>query len=171
MASKIVGVYKTRDAATGRLIPTPITDRFWPKVSKDHHPRGCWEWLGAVSKNGRGAIHWRGQMWIAYRVSYVLTHGEIPSGLLVCHSCDNPACVNPAHLWLGTNSDNLRDMREKGRSGTGEENTQAKLKADQVLDIRKMRTLGNSAASIARKYGVSRSTVAAICAGQRWKHI
>jgi hypothetical protein len=93
-------------------------DRFISKVKKK--PSGCWEWQGTMKKNGYGIFQDRtregsGKQLQAHRFSFEIFHGEIPPGLLVCHHCDNPKCVNPEHLFLGTHKDNTQDMIRKGR--------------------------------------------------------
>ena len=97
----------------------PIVDRLWAKVDR-RGPEECWPWTGA--RRGRGYGHLgsggRGQPSIAaHRAVFTLTHGPIPPGMVVCHTCDNRICCNPAHLWLGTQRDNLMDMIAKGRHG------------------------------------------------------
>lgn len=88
-------------------------ERFWNKVNKTE---SCWLWIASVgSNNGYGCIKFEGKTQQAHRVSWKLRHGEIPAGMLVLHRCDIPLCVNPEHLFLGTQSDNMRDCRDKGR--------------------------------------------------------
>lgn len=91
------------------------TERFWSRVKKPVEPEACWEWTGHRDRDGYGELRVCGRPKRAHRVSWELTHGDIPPGLLVCHACDNPSCVRPGHLWLGTKSDNARDSYAKGR--------------------------------------------------------
>lgn len=113
-----------------------------------------------------------GKVVYAHRYAYQQEYGEIPHGLLVCHRCDNPSCVNPKHLFIGTNLDNTRDRVAKGRSKNGaaggEMNGNAKLTANQVEQIRASIVSGKNNSEIARLYGVHHATISAIRLGKTW---
>lgn len=96
----------------GRYGDVTPEELFWSHVQKSS---GCWEWQKSVSHGKYGQAYVRGRRWAAHRLSWTLTNGAIPPGLKVCHRCDNMKCVRPDHLFLGTQADNLRDMRQKGR--------------------------------------------------------
>lgn len=96
--------------------PIPIEIRFWKKVEKTND---CWLWIAGKYPDGYG-VFWNGTTYDgAHRISWELHYGEIPKGMLVCHTCDNPPCVNPEHLWIGTKKDNNNDRTKKGRDGIG----------------------------------------------------
>lgn len=96
--------------------PSPsVISRFWDKVDKSGGPNACWLWMGGRNYDGYGiAFAGHGAMG-AHRLAYIIENGGVPAGLLVCHTCDNPSCVNPAHLWAGTQQQNLKDSVDKGR--------------------------------------------------------
>ncbi len=149
---------------------------FWARVDK---AGACWWWLGAKNDNGYGMVSdgRYGKRKRAHRVAWELTNGPIPPGLFVLHSCDNPPCVNPAHLWLGTQADNMRDMDAKGRRRwedwfghhqSGEANKMAKLAAAQVEEIRLLYPQGWGQRELAAMFGVSRPTISMILNRKRW---
>lgn len=111
------------------------SDRFWSRVNSTGHNRECWEWNGAFSGDGYGAIKIAGKMWRAHRVAYMLAHGDLQAGQVVRHSCDNPKCCNPCHLSSGSVADNVHDMCDSGRNPMGERNGNATLDEDTVIAI------------------------------------
>lgn len=129
----------------------------------------CWYWIGDIDRDGYGKFRIEGKRKLAHRVSYQMHKGPIPEGLCVCHSCDERLCVNPDHLWLGTNADNTRDMVMKGRGAVGERSGMSKLTKEQVRDIRAKRENGWSYYRIAREFGVNRSTISSIFRGKTWR--
>jgi hypothetical protein len=129
---------------------------------------GCWEWTAHKDANGYGGIGFSGKKKLAHRVMYELRNGPIPDGACVCHSCDNPACVNPDHLFLGSHAENMADMASKGRAPKGETHVAAKLTEADVLAIR---AETGTQQEIAAKYGISTSQVSRIRLGQTWKHV
>ena len=137
--------------------------RFWSKVDVGD-PRECWEWLAGM-QGSYGSFWINYQTWYAHRVAWVLTYGPIPEGLCVCHHCDNQACCNPYHLFLGTIADNNLDALRKGRLRT-------KLTEEEASEIRELYTTGKySQLEIADEFGVSRCHVSRIINRQTWKHI
>lgn len=147
----------------------PVAERFWPKVQKGED---CWRWLGSTTLKGYGSF-WDGQrLRPAHAVAYELMVGPIPLGLDCCHSCDNPPCVRPDHLFLGTRRENLQDMSRKGRSTRGEKDAMAKLSTGQVEAIRARYAAGGVyQREIAAEYGVSRSLISAILVRRAWQHV
>lgn len=125
---------------------------FWDKVNKTDT---CWLWTGSIQyKYGRIKI--KQKTYKAHRVSYELVKGPIPRGIIVCHTCDNPPCVNPSHLFLGTHKVNSQDMVDKGRSLKGTKHHQCKLSDNEVLEIRRLRETTNlSLPRITAQYNVS----------------
>lgn len=143
----------------------PLAERFWERVEKQ--ASGCWVWMGYRQKHGYGTIAEggrRGKMFLVHRVSWRLHFGPIPPETLVCHHCDNRPCVNPAHLFLGTNADNMADMIAKDRQSdrAGVKNGRAKLTPNDVVKIRELRNSKIPQWHIAQQFGVSRSLIGAI---------
>lgn len=136
-------------------------------------PCGCWYWVGAVNSGGYGAFGYCGKVMPAHRVSYILFKDHIPDGLNVCHECDNILCVNPFHLFLGTQTDNMRDCVSKGRikSRTGENNNTTKLTDAQVIEIRSLALSGVKEREIIKHFPVKRATINKIIHRKLWKHI
>lgn len=150
----------------------PIEIRLWLKVEK--MPSGCWEYRGKLSTNGYGRIArgGRGEGEVpAHRVAWEQRNGPVPDGMILCHSCDNPPCVNPNHLFLGSHADNAADRNRKGRHRFGVSHHNARLTPDQVRTIRRWASEGLSRAESARRMDVSPSTVAAIVHGRLWRHV
>src|SRR5436190_17812213 len=129
----------------------------------------CWLWTGTLDRNGYGRFGIDGRQPAAHRVSWRLHRGEIPVGLYVCHHCDVPGCVNPEHLFLGTQTDNMRDRTRKGRTARGERQGHSKLRTDDVLEIRRL--TGSSQREIARRFGISQSMVSDIVSRRKWCHV
>ncbi len=145
-----------------------MPERFWTKANIGA-PDECWGWTACKSSWGYGSFRFGGKMRGAHRLSWQLTYGAIPEGLHVCHKCDNPACVNPRHLFLGTNADNHQDAARKGRIARGEENGLHKLTEDEVLEIRQFLADGErSQQDIGDEFGVCRTAVSKIKLGERW---
>lgn len=129
---------------------------------------GCFESQeGTPDRDGYPRIFIKGKNTRIYRIIYEAKHGPVPSGLCVRHTCDNPMCINPDHLIVGTHADNMRDMRERG-SLKGERNPQSLLKEHEVLDIKKRE---HPAQYYANRYAVSRRTIYGIWEDELWKHV
>ena len=145
-------------------------DRFYWMVSEAQlaDKDSCWIWRGTVNDGGYGKFLIGDKQITAHRYSYKLHTGEIPEGMQVCHTCDMPRCVNPRHLFLGTNMENVLDKMAKKRHQFGISHICAKLTEEQVIDIKKD---GRSHEKIGKHYGVSHGTISAIKRGKTWKHV
>lgn len=148
--------------------------RFWDRVDRNEG-EGCWEWQGAryPSHYGRVSVHLGSSRAtvMAHRFSWEIHNGPIPEGLVVCHRCDNPPCVNPAHLFVGDVQANHDDMIAKGRMPRGSERAHSKLTEDDVREIRARLADGATHLHIARAFGVHRSTIYDIAVGKKWRHV
>ncbi|MCC7183579.1 MAG: HNH endonuclease [Rhodocyclaceae bacterium] len=167
----------------------PATELFMERVSPEPNS-GCWLWDGPAIDRHYGCTSIRGLPERAHRASYHLFSGAIPSGMNVCHACDNTWCVNPSHLWLGTQAENIRDMVNKGRHGTatqpaifdrarrrtavlygyarGTKNPKNKLSVNDVLSIR---TSVEKTEVLAQRYRVDRGTISRIRSRKMWCHV
>jgi hypothetical protein len=145
--------------------------RIWDKVEKSD---SCWNWTAAKNKKGYGLLNTKiSKSTLAHRVIWELINGEIPKGMLVCHHCDNPSCVNPGHLFLGTNDDNMLDRKLKGRNilFSGSLNSKAKLTEEDVASIRVKRSQGIKNIDLAKEYGVSSQLITRITQRTTWRHV
>ncbi len=163
-----------------------IIQRFMENVDVFQSPENCWEWQGPMLWNGYGKMDVCAKMHRAHRISYVIHNGEeIPDGMVIMHTCDNRRCVNPLHLKLGTQIENLADCKKKGRlcqgqrrseiqkrvSNKGESHYRAKLTKEDVLVILKLLKEGNSLNSIAKKFNMNHGAIRGIKIGRNWAHI
>ena len=157
---------------------TPIEERFWPKVQKTET---CWVWTAGRNKKGYGTISLGGRgskMALAHRVSWELHFGPIPDGFLVCHYCDNPPCIHPMHLFLGTFKVNYQDAVGKRRQAisgpafpAGEAHPSVKLSDAKVRGARILHANAAPIRELARYYNVSPKTMADAVKGRTWKHV
>lgn len=134
----------------------------------------CWNFLGTKDKDGYGVFgHGRGKQLRAHRASFQFYKGNVITGMFVCHSCDNPSCINPNHLFVGTAKDNTQDMIQKGRrvNHKGSNHPSAKLNELHVICIRKQRLLGKTLKQIGNQFGITFQSVSDICKGKTWTHL
>jgi len=155
-----------------------IEQKFWAKVDRKDESE-CWGWRGSRSQKGYGRIQLYGQKIAAHRLSYMLNHGDIASDKVILHRCDNPSCVNPQHLEVGTVRDNNLDAFSKGRNKyvgayvkSGEGNHKAVLTEVQAREIKRLYGAGGySQGQLAKRFNVSRGCVWGIVSGSTWKCI
>jgi hypothetical protein len=167
-------------AANQHTGPRPIRERLDNKTDRTpgNGPGGdCWIWTGSLNNKGYGRINRSRLIVYAHRLAYELSFGEIPAGMNVLHRCDTPACVNPAHLFLGTQADNNLDCRNKGRHSCGERprgerHHGSKLTARDAVEIRRAYAAREkSQRQLAAAYGVSRRAIMFILSRRNWSHV
>lgn len=133
-----------------------LRERFEAKADRAGGPDACHLWTGWKSAKGYGQLSSGARRYKAHRLAWQMENGEIPDGMMVCHRCDNPSCVNTRHMWVGSHEENMADMILKGRSprSVGPRNGQAKLSSEQVAELRRRRSAGESVGALAREFGV-----------------
>lgn len=156
----------------------PLNQRFWRYVQPSGE--GCWHWQGAVNDRGYGVIGRAGRgtgLVKAHRLAYEIATGlPLRRDQLVCHHCDNPRCVNPDHLFVGTHRDNTQDCWRKGRASPpprllGSKNPRAKLRESVIPEVFRLRALGLTTYQIADVFGISRTAISAILKRKTWRHV
>lgn len=152
-------------------------DRFWSRVDRSGGEDTCWNWTSRSKIRGYGVIKVQARQWLAHRLVWVIVNGPIPEKMEVCHHCDNPSCVNPSHLFLGTHVENMQDMLFKGRGRfmfgyKGEDHPCAKLTERDVLEIRRRYAVGNvTQKSLANEFGITQAMVSRIILKVAWKDV
>lgn len=168
--------YKRHNKGQDMKAPSLQCTRNEPDFLDNYIPvteTGCWLWTGSLVGGGYGRFGVDGEDKIAHRYSWELHNGPIPKGLNALHKCDTPACINPDHLFIGTQKDNMQDCVKKGRyvAPTGERNAQSKLKNEDVIKIRKLRKQGLTCEALGGEFDVSGSTICQVCNNKAWKHV
>jgi hypothetical protein len=162
--------------------PAKTAARFWQRATR--RDNGCRVWTGQLTEAGYGRFPIGGKHRLAHRVAWTLANDRaIPAGMFVCHHCDNPACVEPSHLFLGTHTDNMHDMLSKGRQGArpchthperiarGTRMPNAKLTDEAVRELRTLRRSGASLRVICARFGIAPSVASRAANGSIWKHV
>lgn len=147
--------------------------RFWRNVNRLDDETACWEWAKGKNRQGYGKFGMNNKNILAHRFIWIALHGPIPSHMRVCHHCDNPSCVNPAHLFLGTQSDNMNDMFSKGRATRkGEHNGRAKLTPFKVREIRTLYSEGGiTQKQLAERFNIGKTQIGVIVRREQWLDI
>ena len=152
-----------------------VADEFvrWVRFVQVGEAHECWPWTGSKPDGRYGHFSVGAKAIKAHRWIYALLNGPIPDDLIVRHKCDNPQCVNPAHLELGTTADNMRDKHDRGRAANrqGEKHPLARLNEASVRELRRLASLGHTHGSLASQFGIARQTVGNIVRGRNWSHI
>lgn len=154
----------------GALKPVLTAEQRFERLYTPEPATGCWLWTASVNRSGYGKTKVGGKHITAHRWSWMLHRGEIPEGLHVLHHCDVPACVNPAHLWLGTALDNDADKRRKGRAPKMAIHRPARLTEGEVQEIRRLRGK-ETVVGLGKRFGVHHSHISRIQRAKYWAHI
>lgn len=147
-----------------------LSERFWERVDRSAlSPGGCWTWLGASDRNGYGMVSWEKKRRLAHRVAWELERGSL-DGQCCLHKCDTPSCVNPDHLFLGSQLENIADMDAKGRRWRPalDRHPRRKLSSHDVVDVVSLRAFGARVCDLAAAFGVAGSTISMIVTGRNW---
>ena len=150
--------------------PAQRVAAFWSKVEVGE-PDCCWPWSGGETPKGYGRVWWEGRLIGAHRIAFFLSGGYLPIGKDVCHSCDNPPCCNPKHLFVGSRKKNVEDSQAKDRFIKGERVASAKLTESNVIGIRALYAAGKSYRELADLYGVHPITIKDAVLKKTWKHL
>lgn len=153
-------------------MPAKLTpEKFWSMCEKREN--SCWEWTRCLHKDGYGQLSYHRKFWLAHRLAWHLARGPIPKGICVCHKCDNPKCINPDHLFIGSHAENMSDMKNKGRRkniNSGELNGRAKISASDAAEIRNKYQSGKTRqVDLAAEYGIAQTVISLIVRGKIWK--
>lgn len=163
-------------------------ERFWIKVKKT---KDCWLWTAYKDKNGYGRFWFDKKLMLSHRFSWEIKNGKIKEGMFACHSCDNPTCVNPDHLFIGTCLDNMRDAKAKGKYvgrgqyfmrdyslkrkmenlPRGENHPNSKMTEKKVIEARKLREMGFPIGKLARKFGLTYTPMYMILKRKHWRNV
>jgi hypothetical protein len=168
-------VHCSRTCANSKQV-LPLVDRFWARFTHPGNDADCWLWQGYRNRDGYGVLHQshseNRKATLAHRFSWELHNGPIPGGAIICHRCDTPPCVNPAHLFVGTDADNHRDKWQKGRAPSGSDHSNSRLTEEQVEYARAAYEAGETTQhALAKELGVSPMTINRAIRGQTWRHV
>lgn len=157
-------------APRSRRRMSDLADLYFAKIEPDLNS-GCWLWAGSIGTRGYARIAVGGREVAGHRLGWEIHNGPIPEGLFACHRCDTPACVNPRHIFLGTNQQNTADRDSKNRTARGERSGVAKLTDGAVAEVWRLRKLGLLHREIAAQVGVSKSLISEVLKRRLWRHV